>query len=182
MCSKQTWHRQCGYKPVCTTQGSYCQPVWNDSRFLLLATGKCCSGSYKRSSLQQRCFLLQIGDLSHYLCASLTQNVPDGAMKTEQDWEVRQLGCKRVSPLKVVLLVDLGREGQTGWTVFNILYSSSETGGRGLEYWLLFQHWCCKPPLTVIRKIFLNNSLIFTLFSSQLSIISFTAPFSGTVE
>lgn len=48
------------------------------------------------------------------------------------------------------------------------MYSSSETGGRGLEYWLLFQHWCCKPPLTAIRKIFLNNSLIFPLFSSQL--------------
>lgn len=65
---------------------------------------------------QRGCFLPGAEDL--LALSSPAQKAPDGAVKTEQDGEVRELGCKRHSPLKVVLLGYLGREGNTSQTVF----------------------------------------------------------------
>lgn len=55
---------------------------------------------WKELFATKKMFLYLGHETSYCLCPPLAQKVHDGAVKTEWDWEIKQLGCKRHSPSK----------------------------------------------------------------------------------
>lgn len=128
MCSKQAWHRQYRYKPAYTTWDSYCQPAHPE--MILTPAADAVLGVMKGAL----CHKEDVSLLRTWnLLLSLSSPGTEGSWWSCKDWvglRNKTTGLQETFPLKVVFSVDFGGEGYTGSTVFEILCSSSETGGR----------------------------------------------------